>query len=59
MSGSGGRLRAATQVFHNGEIWSIGRDLLVDNEYGKLVPVKLLETAFREALTRHVDLMQT
>lgn len=59
VSGSGGRLRAATQVFHNGEIWSIGRDLLVDNEYGKLVPVKLLETAFREALTRHVDFMQT
>ena len=59
VSGSGGRLRAATQVFHNGEIWGIGRDLLVDNEYGKLVPMTLLETAFREALTRHVDFMQT
>ena len=58
-SGSGGRLRAATQVFHNGEIWGIGRDLLVDNEYGKLVPVKLLETVFREALTRHVEFTQT
>ena len=51
MSGSGGRLRAATQVFHNGELWAIGRDLLVDNEYGKLVPVKLLEAAYWETLT--------
>jgi hypothetical protein len=57
VSGSGGRLRAATQVFHNGELWAIGRDLLVDNEYGKLIPVRLLETAYREALTRNVDFM--
>ncbi|MEO8668783.1 MAG: hypothetical protein ABI399_09720 [Bauldia sp.] len=59
VSGSGGRLRAATQVFHNGEIWDIGRDLLVDNEYGKLIPVRLLETSMREALSRNVDFLQT
>jgi hypothetical protein len=58
VSGSGGRLRAATQVFHNGELWAIGRDLLVDNEYGKLVPVRLLETAYRETLTIGFDFMQ-
>jgi len=58
-SGAGGRLRAATQVFHNGELWAVGRDLLVDNEYGKLVPVRLLETAYREALARNADFMQS
>jgi hypothetical protein len=59
VSGSGGRLRAATQVFRNGEIWGIGRELLVDNNYGKLIPVRLLEAALRAALTRYVDFMQT
>jgi hypothetical protein len=59
VTGSGGRLRAATQVFHNGELWAVGRDLLVDNEYGKLAPVRLLESAYRETLTRSVDFMQT
>jgi hypothetical protein len=57
-SGSGGRLRAATQVFHNGELWAIGRDLLVDNEYGRILPVKPLEAAYRETLTRSVNFMQ-
>jgi hypothetical protein len=57
-SGSGGRLRAATQVFHSGEVWAIGRDLLVDNERGRFVPVKPLEAAYRETLTRVVDFMQ-
>lgn len=58
ISGAGGNLRAATQVFRNGEVWAIGRELLVDNQYGKLIPVKLLETAYRESLTRIVDFMQ-
>lgn len=57
-SPAGGRLRAATQVFHNGEIWAIGRDLLVENEYGKLVPVKLLESVYREALIHNIEFMQ-
>ena len=59
VSGSGGRLRAATQIFHNGELWAIGRELLVDNEYGKLVPVRLLETAYQDALTRTIEFMQS
>lgn len=59
VSGSGGRLRAATQVFHNGEIWGIGRDLLVDNQYGKLIPVRQLEGAMRDALARNVEFLQT
>lgn len=59
VSGSGGRLRAATQLFHNGEIWGIGRDLLVDNEYGKLIPVRMLEGAMRETLARNVEFMQS
>jgi hypothetical protein len=29
VSGNGGRVRAASQVFHSGEIWGVGRDLLV------------------------------
>jgi len=58
VSGSGGRLRAATQVFHTGELWAIGRDLLVDNEYGRLLPVKPLEAAYRETLSRIIDFMQ-
>jgi hypothetical protein len=58
VSGSGGRLRAATQMFHNGELWAIGRELLVDNNFGKFIPVRLLETAYREALIRSVDFMQ-
>lgn len=58
-SGSGGRLRAATQLFRNGELWGVGRGLLVGNEYGKLVPVGPLETAYRETLTRSVEFMQT
>jgi len=58
-SGSGGRLLAATQVFHNGELWAIGRDLLVvDNKYGRILPVKPLEAAYRETLNRSVDFMQ-
>jgi hypothetical protein len=47
---AGGTLRAATQVFHNGEISGIGRTLLVDNEYGRLIPMKLVERVFRSAL---------
>jgi hypothetical protein len=58
VSGSGGRLRAATQVFHNGEVWCIGRDLLVDNQYGRFIPVKPLRTALREALSRNLNFME-
>ncbi len=58
VSGSGGRLRAATQVFHNGEIWSVGRELLVDNQYGRFIPVKPLRTALREALSRNLNFME-
>ena len=47
VSGSGGRVRAATQVFHNGEIWGIGRDLLGDNGHGRFIPVWRLEEAMR------------
>jgi hypothetical protein len=47
VSGSGGRVRAASQVFHNGEIWGIGRDLLVDNDHGRFIPVWRLEEAMR------------
>jgi hypothetical protein len=56
-SPAGGALRAASQVFRNGEIWGIGRTLLVDNEYGRLIPMKLIEQAFRQALTRYVAFM--
>jgi hypothetical protein len=35
VSGNGGRVRAASQIFHSGEIWGVGRDLLVDNDQPK------------------------
>lgn len=50
VSGSGGRVRAASQVFHNGEIWGLGRDLLVDNDHGRFIPVWRLEEAMRYGL---------
>ncbi len=59
VSGSGGRLRAATQVFRNGEIWGFGPDLLVDNQIGRVIPVQLLEMAMREALIRNIDFMKS
>ena len=56
-SPAGGPLRAASQAFHNGEIWGIGRSLLVENDHGRFIPAQLLETAFAEALPRFVDLL--
>lgn len=50
VSGSGGRVRAASQVFHSGEIWGVGRDLLVDNNHGRFIPVWRLEEAMRYGL---------
>src|SRR6185437_5573781 len=50
VSGNGGRVRAASQVFHNGEIWGVGRDLLVDNDHGRFIPVWRLEQAMRYGL---------
>ncbi len=49
---------AVVKGLASGELWAIGRDLLVDNEYGRLVPVKSLEAAYWETLTRSVDFMQ-
>jgi hypothetical protein len=57
VSGTGGRVRAASQVFHNGEIWGVGRDLLVDNNYGRFIPVWRLEEAYRFALEGYVDFL--
>jgi hypothetical protein len=54
VSGSGGRMRAATQIFRSGEIWGVGRDLLVDNDHGKFIPVMRLEEALRSALEGYV-----
>jgi len=56
-SPAGGALRAASQAFHNGEIWGIGRKLLVDNEYGRLIPMVLLERVFDQALTGYVEFL--
>jgi hypothetical protein len=50
VSGSEGRVRAASQAFHNGEVWGIGRDLLVDNDHGRFIPVWRLEEAMRYGL---------
>jgi hypothetical protein len=57
VSGNGGRVRAATQVFHGGEIWGIGRDLLVDNDHGKFIPVWRLEEAMRYGLEGFVEFL--
>jgi len=56
-SPAGGALRAASQVFHNGEIWGIGRTLLVDNDYGRLIPMVLIERVFDQALTCYVEFL--
>lgn len=57
LSGNGGRVRAASQVFHSGEIWGIGRDLLVDNDHGKFIPVWRLEEALRFGLESFVKFL--
>jgi hypothetical protein len=56
-SPAGGALRAASQAFHNGEIWGIGRTLLVDNEHGRLIPMRLIERVFDRALTGYVEFL--
>jgi hypothetical protein len=56
VGGNGGPLHAATQVFPNGQMWSFAR-MLVDNAYGKLIPVKLVEHAIGRALTLNVAFM--
>jgi hypothetical protein len=59
VGGSGGRIRAATQVFPDGEIWSLGRDLLVDNEYAKkVIPMRLVESAIHEVLSRNIAFLR-
>lgn len=58
VSGNGGRVRAASQVFHNGEIWGIGRDLLCDNEHGRFIPVWRLEEAVRYGLQGFVRFLE-
>ncbi len=58
VSGNGGRVRAASQVFHGGEIWGIGRDLLVDNDHGKFIPVWRLEEAMRYGLEGFVEFLR-
>jgi hypothetical protein len=57
VSGNGGRVRAASQVFHSGEIWGVGRDLLVDNDHGRFIPVWRLEEAMRYGLEGFVDFL--
>jgi hypothetical protein len=57
LSGRGGRVRAASQVFHRGEIWGIGRDLLVDNDHGRFVPVWRLEEAMRYGVEGFVEFL--
>jgi hypothetical protein len=57
VSGNGGRVRAASQVFHSGEIWGIGRDLLVDNDHGRFTPVWRLEEAMRYGLEHFVGFL--
>jgi hypothetical protein len=57
VSGSGGRVRAASQVFHSGEIWGVGRDLLVDNDHGRFISVWRLEEALRHGLEGFVDFL--
>jgi hypothetical protein len=56
-SGKGRRVRAASQIFHSGEIWGIGRDLLVNNEHGKFIPVWRLEEAMRYGLQGFVEFL--
>lgn len=55
--GNGGPLIAAIQVFPNAQMWGFAK-LLVNNEYGKLIPVKLVEQAMRGALTLNLKFMQ-
>jgi hypothetical protein len=58
VSGKGGRIRAASQVFHSGEIWGVGRDLLVDNDHGKFIPVWRLEEALRYGLEGFIEFLR-
>ena len=58
VSGNGGRVRAASQVFHSGEIWGIGRDLLCDNEHGQFISVWRLEEAMRYGLEGFVQFLE-
>lgn len=58
VSGNGGRVRAASQVFHGGEIWGISRDLLCDNQHGRFIPVWRLEEAMRYGLQGFVQFLE-
>ena len=56
-SPSSGLLKSATQMFHNGEIWSFAPWVIADHGHGRLIPQVALERVARRALPRFLKII--